>query len=309
MAFKVYEKEQVLLDQIQRQIDIIRDTSKYKEFLDMSARLHRYSFQNLCLIYWQCPQASIVGGMKNFWNPMRRFVRKGERGLQILAPLIKKVPVDGCNREVMSVDGDCDLFEKDEFACCRKVNRIYGYKTVHVFDLSQTDGEPMPDICKPLIGQSEYYVLFKQFVQDKGFDVVEKPIKANGNTDAKTVWINSDRDELQKIKTLIHEYSHIVHGHLKILHMDSDVNVLELQAESTAYLVCKWLGLDTSTHSFEYMASWTEGMDKQVFEKAVDLALAVAKQVFSDFMRYSGLEKDIVDTSEESLQEEERRVA
>ena len=309
MAFKIYEKEQALLDAIQRQVEIIRDTSKLKEFLDMSARLHKYSFQNRCLIYWQCSQASVVGGMKSFWNPMKRSVRKGEHGLKILAPLIKKVPVDGCNREVISKDGDSGLFEKDEFAGCRKVSRMYGYKTVYVYDVSQTEGEPLPEICKPLVGQNVLYVLFKHFVEDKGYDVVEKQIKAKGCTDAKTVWINSDLEEAHKLKTLIHEYSHIVHGHLKILHLAADTQVLELQAECSAYLICKWLGLDTSSYSIEYLAYWTQNMDAKIFEKAIEIAMSFAKQIHEDFCDYAGLNKNIEDSSDNSIQEEERRVA
>ena len=208
----------------------------YKDALRFRKKLHNYSFGNSFLIYCQMPDASIIAGYRK-WQELGRQVKKGERSLAIFAPLVRK--------------------DKET-----KEQEVFGFRSASVFDVSQTEGKPIPQTPQPkqLVGDSRQIQkaikALEAFAQKRANVVSYQALDVNGlyNLKNKTITINQDLPALQTLKTLIHELAHaILHPKISI-----PVHTAELEAESCAFLVCDSIGLDTSQYSFAYLASWAK---------------------------------------------------
>lgn len=227
--------------------------------LEVAARFPRYSTNNQLLIYLQCPQATRVAGYRA-WQRLGRQVRKGSQGIAILAP---------CRRRV-AVERDDDKRPDD------KVEILTGFRVVYVFDVSQTEGEELPEVApRRLEGEAPAGIVkaLEQQVADAGFTLRREAIarpSCNGYADfeRRLVVLRDDICGIQALKTLIHELAHV------LLHFETDLSqrsVPEIEAESVAFVVASALGLDTSDYSFAYVAHWAEG--------DAELVAATAKRV------------------------------
>lgn len=217
----------------------------WARYLETRAKFHRYSFGNVMLIAFQRPEASRVAGYKA-WQALGRQVRKGEKGIRILAPMIRKDKETG--------DSEC-----------------FGFKCVSVFDVAQTDGEPLPGACRLLSegGDQADYMALQDHAEAEGLTVeVEECAPANGFIDreGRRIVIGTHCFETgspaQRIKTLAHE---LAHWH--DLGPDQDPAAYrrddaEIVAESVAFIVGQAIGLDTSDYSAGYVLSWAGG-DRQ----------------------------------------------
>jgi antirestriction protein ArdC len=228
------------------------ESENWKAALAFKAKLYSYSFNNCWLIWLQCPHASMVAGYHR-WQELGRQVRKGEKGIAILAPLTRKVKDD----------------EGEE-----KARVIFGFKTAYVFDVTQTDGEPLPDVSPKLLTDDspeirEHIARFESFAAAHGHPVERKDLggaKGSYNFLSRKITLRPDLPPLQTLKTLIHELAHaILHGAERPdpvpeprSRLRVKDNLLELEAESCAFIVCHSLGLDTSAYSFSYLAHWTD---------------------------------------------------
>ncbi len=219
---------------------ILRLTSsdEWQRFLNYQSVFHSYSFGNVLLIIAQCPHATRVAGFRA-WQRMNRFVRKGEKALWVLAPMVYK------NKESEGIDDD---------------RVIRGFKYVPVFDITQTDGEELPTVCNQLTGDDPcgLYLRLVAVAQSIGFRVEDAELPGSVNGDCthseRRLRIEVTNSPAQRVKTLAHELAHA------ILHETFQGRGLaELEAESTAYVVCQSLGLDTSDYSFGYVATWSGG--------------------------------------------------
>lgn len=232
-----------LIAQLTEGISNLTSAEDWQHYLDFQSRFHRYSFGNVLLIAAQCHEATRVAGF-NAWRKMNRFVRKGEKAIFILAPMVYK--------NADSAD------DEDERV-------IRGFKWVPVFDIVQTDGEEMPSVCNRLAGDDPDG-LFGQLVavaQSIGFSVheTEIPGSANGDCtyDLKRIRVEVTNSPAQRVKTLAHEIAHAM------LHEDvKDRRLAELEAESTSFVICQSLGLDTSDYAFGYVATWAGGGDEAI---------------------------------------------
>jgi len=212
----------------------LMSAKSYKDALRFRQKLHNYSFGNIFLIYCQMPEASMIAGYRK-WQELGRQVKKGEKSLAILAPLIRKDP---------------DTKEEE----------VFGYKSASVFDISQTEGEAIPQTPQPqqLKGDSRQIQKtiknLERFAKQRANPVKYESLKVNGlyNLKNKSISINKGLPALQALKTLIHELAHA------LMHDKSSIptHTAELEAESCAFLVCDSLGLDTSQYSFAYLAGW-----------------------------------------------------
>ncbi len=221
----------------------LMDASTFKEALKFKSRFYRYSFNNCLLIYLQCPTATYVAGYKT-WQQLGRQVRKGEKGIAILAPIVKKLEENG-----------------------QEEKRLVGFKSASVFDVQQTDGEPLPELPRPqrLTGDSEAIQLtikaLETYATDRGFPVRREPLQGNAlgkfSLQSKTITLRDDLEPLQELKTLVHELAHAL-MHREITPVTMKRHLCELEAESCAFLVCHALGLDTSRYSFAYLANWAD---------------------------------------------------
>lgn len=215
------------------------DSDAYRAALTFRRRLQkRYSFRNVWLIYTQRPDASLVAGYRA-WQGVGRQVKKGERGLAIYAPLTRQE------------DGE---------------RVVFGFRTATVFDLSQTEGEPVLELPRPelLTGGGAaihaHRARVEAFVRAQGVTVAYLPLaRANGfyRHGTRSIVVSDALPPLQLLKTLVHEAAHAL-----LFQDGAAYHVGELEAESCAYLVCDALALDTSRYSFPYLACWAEEPDE-----------------------------------------------
>ncbi len=233
--------------------------------LRTAAKFHRYSFQNHLMIFLQRPDATVVAGF-NRWKSLGRFVKKGEKGIAIFAPCRYKSKVE-------TDDGE----EKT-------MQQIRGFRVVHVFDISQTEGEDLPDLNavrpKLLDGDAPegiWEVLVAQAAA-AGFEVIRnRRGSENGYCDFlnKQIAVRPDVAPAQAVKTLIHELGHA------LLHSDElprSKEVAEVEVESVAYIVCDAIGLDSGDYSFAYVARWSEG-SSDLLKETGERVIACAKQI------------------------------
>ncbi|MCB7177502.1 ArdC-like ssDNA-binding domain-containing protein [Lactiplantibacillus plantarum] len=269
------EWKKQLVDNAEQQILNLTDSEKFKSYLDTVAKFHRYSQRNIDLIYSQNPSASQVAGFKKWQNDFKRSVNKGEKGIRIVAPIIKKLTPDDQKR----------LDTTEEKA-------IVGYRYIPVFDISQTSGEPVlsaKDFVKENLADHQnvtsLYNAFKDYLnQQTDLKVSEVPLAtlngAKGYFQPSTneIVIGGDEpDNALKLKTLYHEYAHSqLHG-LKSAFKDRPRAYQETQAEAVAYVAMQNIGVDTSNYSLGYVATWAK--DKAVIHSALSEIQQVSNKV------------------------------
>lgn len=263
-----------LTAQISAGVESVYTSGTWKEALAYNARFWSYSFRNQMLIAMQAPGASQVAGFHT-WKALGRSVKKGEKGLAILAPMFAgKTPKEG-------KDG------KDV-----KPGALFGFRVAYVFDVDQTDGKPAPEVTHKLKGAAPaglwegltayaaglgVSVAFGAMAESCGGFV--RPVK-DGETGAAAIVINEKNDGLQQVKTLIHELTHFLAGHLEKRGLELSHDARELEAESGAYIVGAVLGVDFSEYSFGYLAHWAKDFeDKEARNKALEKAGAKAAEV------------------------------
>ena len=209
-------------------------TAEFEKYLTTMSSFHNYSFGNCMLIGRQRPDATLVAGFQA-WKKHGRNVKKGEKGICILAPLVgKKEAEDGTS-------------ERD----------VFGFRAVHVFDVSQTDGDEMPDINRLSGEPGEQLLKLHQVVMSFGIAVKYEAdlAGADGLSRGGTVEIREGLSPAEEFNTLAHELAH------ELLHRGKDrwtipKSVKELEAEAVAYVVCKATGLENSLkHSADYICS------------------------------------------------------
>ena len=249
----------------------IYESGKWAEYISVMSKFPHYSINNCILIASQCPHASYVCGYKK-WNEFNRNVVKGESGIMIFAPIKGKVETeepkfDENARPVLNEDGT----QQSE-----KVTREYKtFRPCYVFDLSQTEGDPLPTLATRLEESVEDYERLKNIlvsVSPVPVSFEEVPGEANGfysPTEMRIV-VQDGMPELQTIKTMLHEIAHATYGHGgKDDKWDKESR--EIQAESTAFWVAGMLGLDTGDYSFGYITGWSK--DREVSELKENLEL------------------------------------
>ena len=240
----------------------------WRRMLEVASRFHDYSVNNLLLILCQRPDATRVAGYRK-WQELRRQVRRGERGIRILAPVLRWVE------------------DEDDNGAPVRVRRVVAFKAVSVFDVSQTEGEPLPDVDRPhlLTGEAPaglWDALAAQ-VAEQGFGLDRADCTpANGVTawDARTVSVRPDVDDAQAVKTLAHELAHVRLHEPAIVPFDHHRGLREVEAESVAYIVCRRYGLVSDDYSLPYVAHWSGG-DDAVVRTTAERVTACARAVIA----------------------------
>lgn len=244
------EEAKQLISSIDKQIADCSNTEDFKKWLKVMSKFHNYSFNNQMLIAAQCPTATYVKGFRSWQKDCHRTVKKGEKAIKILAPQIHTVK----GTKVKKNDD-----EEDEIT-------YMTYKVIPVFDVSQTEGEELPKICKTLEGDVKNFdnlvkCLVKQTKAEVIFDE-ESNCKEKGYYNYKdNKIVVHPSSQVQQLKTLVHEITHSLQPDVKEV---GETPKLELEAESVAYVVCNSLGYDTSDYSIEYLSSWKQGEEREV---------------------------------------------
>jgi antirestriction protein ArdC len=239
----------------------LMNSETYKAALQFRNKFHAYSFRNVWLIYTQCPTATYVAGYYA-WLKLGRHVKKGESGIGILAPMTRKA--------------------KDDEGSDTK--HIFGFKTATVFNVEQTEGQDLPELPTPRLleldsqGIRHIITALESYAQTQDITVIKSTFSnttlGSFHYRSKTIRLRDDLPPLQQLKTTVHELAHA------LMHKKDDTkprHVKELEAESCAYLLCDSLGLDSSSYSFAYLATWAD--DPNEILPAAERACKVADEI------------------------------
>ncbi|MGB8021806.1 MAG: ArdC-like ssDNA-binding domain-containing protein [Candidatus Nanopelagicales bacterium] len=275
----------------------IRDGQAWADWLATAAKFHRYSFGNQILIAAQNPQATMVAGYQA-WAVMGRQVRKGEKALWVLAPVTRRPsqPGDDNPMDVEDLTGPTTTATGPEEAtgqAGRGRGAVVGFRGVGVFDISQTDGPDLPTPPRPqlLAGQAPLglWDALADAITARGYTVTRCASAAevggaNGITDytTRTVTVRADVDDAMAWKTLLHEAGHVwLHNPLDpTAEGPACRGLIEVEAESVAYLVAAHHGLDTSGYTFAYIAGWA-GRDDHAVTATAGRVLSAARSLIA----------------------------
>ncbi|MFR1834415.1 MAG: ArdC-like ssDNA-binding domain-containing protein [Lachnospiraceae bacterium] len=251
------EKLKALTERLEHGIQSVFESERYREYLSVMGRFHSYSMNNTLLILEQKPDASYVASY-NTWKSLGRNVKKGEHGIQIFAPCVRKKMED-----VEIWDPKTGMPRRTADGQVMKEQKEVSYTYFHpatIFDISQTEGKPLPELTTELQGQVPEYERFFDALEKASpvpirFDEWSSRRKGYYDLIKQEIVIKAGMSEPQNIKTAVHEMAH------SILHKDrnhvKDSVSMEIEAESVAYVVCQHYGLDTSEYSFGYLAGWS----------------------------------------------------
>lgn len=262
-------------------IKLIRNSEDYKRWLNFYDGFHQYSFNNTMLIYMQNPSASLCAGF-NTWKNKKRYVKAGEKGLKILAPItetvLREVPV-------LDDDGKPILDENGKEQTKKVKEKVFANKfyVTSTFDVSQTEGEPIPELSYSGTSEKvENYGALKKVLEEiapfpvEYTDELQEGCDGRCSYTAEQIYIRNDMEDAKTVEVLIHEIGHAyMHDktrfeeakeHLKVI---SDRDSREIQAESLSYIVTHKLGLDTSGFSFPYIAAWSSNHTEQEIMNAM----------------------------------------
>ncbi|MBQ2662933.1 MAG: hypothetical protein IJG16_02170 [Clostridia bacterium] len=312
-AEKQIEKMKELTDKLEQGVKDLLASDKYKDYLAVMSKFHNYSFRNSILIFLQKPDASMVAGYGAWQKNFKRQVKKGEHGIKIIAPSPYKTERD---MPIIDQRTKQPLYGADGQPLTQRVEvTIPAYKVATVFDVSQTDGEPLPEIAAKLQSSVNNY---KEF-SDALIKVSPVPVEyenitsgANGyfNAEEKRIAIQSGMSELQTLKTLIHEITHaklhnITKEELQNIPEEQrkDRHTKEVEAESVAYTVCLHYGLDTSDYSLGYVAGWSSNTELPELQNSLVTIQKTANEIICGVDNYfTELEQEQNKANEEQEQ-------
>jgi len=258
-----------VLKQLKDGVEGIQDSYQFRLFLTTMSKFHNYSIGNQILIMLQKPEAVRVAGF-NTWKDLGHWVRKGEKGIAILAPMMppKQKPE---KREQDEVDAETEIESRPVF-----------FKVVYVFDISQTEGEALPEFDVPALTGEANEGLFERILavtRVQGLDVSfdSRPHQDHaikGMYSGMSIWVRPEESRAQQLKTLLHEVAHYYSENVfRIPRRDA-----ETIAESVAFTVGAHFGFDSGTRSFSYVALWAE--DKKVLEANLAAIRKVSTKMF-----------------------------
>lgn len=243
-------------------------------YLDTMARFHQYSFANILLISVQRPDATHVAGY-NAWLKLHRYVRKGERGIAILAPMV--------SRKRISLDDppeDLDPYEGRGPGRALVVSRLAGFKVVHVFDISQTEGNDIAEFSQVSGDPALYLERIKQFIRQQGIqlDYDFLPRGALGVSADGEITLRPGLSPAEEFSTLAHEAAH------ELLHKgdrraETTKTIREVEAEAVAYVICRAVGLNSASHSADYIQLY-QG-DKETLSRSLEHVRQAAGQILT----------------------------
>ena len=236
---KVEQAKQIASNAIEqlRQALEAGHSERLKEYLAAMARFRRYSCGNVMLIASQKPNATHVAGF-HAWHKLSRFVKKGEKGILIFAPIIRKKAENN------------DEIEPDESSSA------VGFRAAYVFDVTQTDGQPLPEIGSVNGDPREYRDRLAKFVADQGIalEYSDEIAPARGMSQGGKITLLPGQSSAEEFATLAHEIAH------ELMHRDerrssTTKRIRETEAEAVAFVVCSAVGLETGSAAQDYVVT------------------------------------------------------
>lgn len=238
-------------------------SDKLLEYLAMLSKFHQYSFGNCLLIAIQRPDATFVAGFHR-WKELGRFVKKGEKGIAIIAPIARKRKVEDEDRA-------------DESGAVRSVT---GFRVVHVFDVSQTEGEPLPEFATSQGDPGDSLHRLEELIAQQGVTLVYEEILcgANGVSEGGVIRVRPDLSPSETFRVLVHELAH-EKLHQTERRKETTKAIRETEAESVAFVVSRAFGIDSTARSSDYVQLW--GGDKELLLQSLDHIQRVATDIIA----------------------------
>ena len=243
-------------------------SERLQQYLEVMARFPRYSFNNCILIALQFPEAQMVQGF-HAWKKLGRSVKKGEKGIGIIAPMIGRKKDD------------------DSQADASTERTIFGFKVVHVFDVSQTEGDDLPEFARVSGDPGESIAALEALIHSWGIELVYEhiPCGADGLSKKGTIVIRPDLEPAKLLLTLVHETSHErLHANAE-RRKETTKTIRETEAEAVAHVVCRALGLNTVEHCADYIQLYNGDVD--VLTKSMDYIQKTAAAILDGIQAYS----------------------
>jgi antirestriction protein ArdC len=284
------DKLKEITDRLEAGIKGIFESGQYQTYLKTLSKFHRYSANNCMLIAMQKPDATHVAGFGSWRDNFKRNVMRGEHGIKIIAPAPytttrEREKIDPISGRVITGKNGKPQTEEVEVT-------IPAFKVATVFDVSQTEGEPLPEIgVDELTGNAERYqdllsALEKTSPVPIDFKNIEGAAKGYYSQAEKRIAIQEGMGELQTLKTAIHE---IAHARLHDIDANApkdvarpDQETREVEAESIAYTVTQRYGLDTSDYSFGYIAGWSGTRELDILKASLDTIRTEANAIITE---------------------------
>ena len=298
-------KMDTIMNSLERGVHEIFTSEKYHIYLNTMSKFHNYSFNNTLLIAMQRPDATLVAGYQTWKKKFNRQVQRGEKGIKIIAPapIKEKRRVEKVDEETQEIVIGDDGQPETEI-----VERIIPrFRVTTVFDVSQTEGEPLPTLgTTELEGNVVIYEDFMKGLEELSpvpFRFEDIGNGAKGYYSEKYIAIQRDMSNAQTMKTAVHETAHAILHDRDIMQengVSKDRTTKEVEAESVAYVVCSHFGLDTSEYSFSYIAGWSSNKEMSELRNSMDMIRVTSSKLIEDIT-----EKLIELRKEKAIEEEE----
>ena len=303
MAEKQSNKDRIkeITAGIEQGIKELFESDRYRQYLSTMSRFHKYSLNNVMLIHSQRPDATLVAGFNKWKNQFGRHVKKGERGIQILAPVPFKKKVDEVkldpHTKAPMLDKDGNLVKEE------KEVSVPIFKVVSVFDVSQTDGKPLPVLAHSLSGDVQQYEVFMEALRRTSpvpivIAHTDRDVDGFFDLTAQQITIQDGMSQVQTICAGVHEIAHSkLHNYDKMTELaDDGVTVLapeekdrhteEVEAESISYAVCQYFGIETADNSFGYIASWSQGKELKELRASLETINRTSSELISSIEQH-----------------------
>lgn len=295
------ERLKEITDSIEQGIKDLFQSDRYMQYLSTMSRFHRYSVNNTMLIYMQKPDATLVAGFNKWRNQFSRNVMRGEKGIKIIAPTPFKKKIE---QEKLDPDTKIPMRDADgNIIMEEKEIQIPTYKVVSVFDVSQTEGKPLPTLANNLTGNVQQYAVFMEALRRSSpvpmeFEAMEPNTDGYFSGKNQRIAIRTGMSEVQTVSAAVHEITHAtLHNYeqarLAAAQGDEtaeppkpkDRRTEEVEAESVSYAVCQYYGIQTGENSFGYIATWSKGKELPELRASLETINRTASGLISDIDR------------------------
>ena len=295
------ERLQQITAGIEQGIKELFESEKYMRYLSVMSRFHRYSVNNTMLIYMQKPDATLVAGYNKWKNQFERHVKKGEHGITIIAPTPFKKKIE---EQKLDPDTKAPILDAEGKAVMEEREvEIPMFRPVKVFDVSQTDGKPLPELASSLSGNVQNYEAFMEALRRSApVPLSVEPMAANMDgyfsPDQQRIAIRAGMSEVQTVSAAVHEIAHSkLHNYAKAQEeaaragdkeppKKKDRNTEEVEAESISYAVCQYYGIQTGENSFGYIATWSQGKELPELRASLETINKAAGELIADIDRH-----------------------
>ena len=295
------ERLQQITAGIEQGIKELFESEKYMRYLSVMSRFHRYSVNNTMLIYMQKPDATLVAGYNKWKNQFERHVKRGEHGITIIAPTPFKKKIE---EQKLDPDTKAPILDAEGKAVMEEREvEIPMFRPVKVFDVSQTDGKPLPELASTLSGNVQNYEAFMEALRRSApVPLSVEPMAANMDgyfsPDRQRIAIRAGMSEVQTVSAAVHEIAHSkLHNYAKAQEeavragdkeppKKKDRNTEEVEAESISYAVCQYYGIQTGENSFGYIANWSQGKELPELRASLETINKAAGELITDIDRH-----------------------